>query len=104
MVTFFPQREVDRNQELLARIRQLQERETEAEEKMQEQLERHRLCKQSLDAASLQLREQEDGLAAASEVSAASAGPGTASLPPSLPPFPCRSLERSAFTSFGEGD
>lgn len=65
-----PQREVDRNQELLARIRQLQEREAAAEEKMQEQLERHRLCKQSLDAASQQLREREDGLAAAREVSA----------------------------------
>uniref|UniRef100_A0A8D2DS50 Mitotic spindle assembly checkpoint protein MAD1 n=1 Tax=Sciurus vulgaris TaxID=55149 RepID=A0A8D2DS50_SCIVU len=61
------EREVDRNQELLARIRQLQEREAEAEEKMQEQLERHKLCKQSLDAASQQLREQEDGLATASE-------------------------------------
>ncbi|GAB1290401.1 Mitotic spindle assembly checkpoint protein MAD1 [Apodemus speciosus] len=60
-------REVDRNQELLARIRQLQEREATAEEKMREQLERHRLCKQSLDAASQQLREREDGLAAAME-------------------------------------
>ncbi|XP_052023752.1 mitotic spindle assembly checkpoint protein MAD1 isoform X1 [Apodemus sylvaticus] len=62
------EREVDRNQELLARIRQLQEREATAEEKMREQLERHRLCKQSLDAASQQLREREDGLAAAREM------------------------------------
>ncbi|XP_010610385.1 mitotic spindle assembly checkpoint protein MAD1 isoform X4 [Fukomys damarensis] len=61
------EREVDRNQELLARIRHLQEREAEAEEKMREQLERHRLCKQSLDTASQQLREQEDSLATASE-------------------------------------
>ncbi|KAM6156867.1 mitotic spindle assembly checkpoint protein MAD1 [Erethizon dorsatum] len=61
------EREVDRNQELLARIRQLQDREAEAEEKMREQLERHRLCKQSLDSASQQLREQEDSLATASE-------------------------------------
>lgn len=61
------EREVDRNQELLARIRQLQEREATAEEKMREQLERHRLCKQSLDAASQQLQEREDGLAAAME-------------------------------------
>ncbi|XP_051061343.1 mitotic spindle assembly checkpoint protein MAD1 [Phodopus roborovskii] len=61
------EREVDRNQELLARIRQLQEREAAAEEKMQEQLERHRQCKQSLDAASQQLREREDSLAAARE-------------------------------------
>lgn len=64
------QREVDRNQELLTRIRQLQEREAEAEEKMKEQLERHRLCKQSLDAAGQKLREKEDGLAAAGEVRA----------------------------------
>lgn len=64
------QREVDRNQELLTRVRQLQEREAEAEEKMKEQLERHRLCKQSLDAAGRKLREKEDGLAAAGEVRA----------------------------------
>ncbi|XP_076996550.1 mitotic spindle assembly checkpoint protein MAD1-like isoform X3 [Tamandua tetradactyla] len=61
------EREVDRNQELLTRIRQLQEREAEAEAKLQEQLERSRSCRQSLDAASRRLREKEDGLAAASE-------------------------------------
>lgn len=62
------QREVDRNQELLTRIRQLQEREAEAEAKMQEQIERSRQCRQSLDAAHQQLRDKEDGLAEASEV------------------------------------
>ncbi|XP_037671326.1 mitotic spindle assembly checkpoint protein MAD1 isoform X2 [Choloepus didactylus] len=61
------EREVDRNQELLTRIRQLQEREAEAEAKLQEQLERHRACTQSLDAASRRLREKEDSLAEASE-------------------------------------
>ncbi|XP_038201472.1 mitotic spindle assembly checkpoint protein MAD1 [Arvicola amphibius] len=61
------EREVDRNQELLARIRQLQEREAAAEEKMREQLECHRLCKQNLDATNQQLRELEDDLAAARE-------------------------------------
>lgn len=61
------EREVDRNQELLTRIRQLQERETEAEAKMKEQLERTRLCKQSLDAAGKKLREKEDSLAQAGE-------------------------------------
>ncbi|XP_036913827.1 mitotic spindle assembly checkpoint protein MAD1 [Sturnira hondurensis] len=60
------EREVDRNQELLARIRQLQEREAEAEEKAKEQLERSRLCQQSLEAASQRLREKEDSLAEAS--------------------------------------
>lgn len=59
---------MDRNQELLARIRQLQEREAEAEEKMKQQLERHRLCQQSLDAAGRRLREKEDSLAEAGEV------------------------------------
>ncbi|KAK2116569.1 Mitotic spindle assembly checkpoint protein MAD1 [Saguinus oedipus] len=61
-------REVDRNQELLTRIRQLQEREAGAEEKMQEQLERSRQCQQSLDATSKRLREKEDSLAQAGEV------------------------------------
>lgn len=64
------QREVDRNQELLTRIRQLQDREAEAEEKMKEQLEHSRQCKQSLDAANKRLREKEDGLAEAGEVRA----------------------------------
>uniref|UniRef100_A0A452TMB2 Mitotic arrest deficient 1 like 1 n=1 Tax=Ursus maritimus TaxID=29073 RepID=A0A452TMB2_URSMA len=54
------EREVDRNQELLTRVRQLQEREAEAEEKM----------KEHLDAAGRKLREKEDGLAAAGEVRA----------------------------------
>ncbi|TKC49778.1 hypothetical protein EI555_002499 [Monodon monoceros] len=61
------EREVDRNQELLTRIRQLQEREAEAEGKMKEQLQRYRVCQQSLDAASKRLRDQEDGLAEAGE-------------------------------------
>lgn len=61
------EREVDRNQELLTRIRQLQDREAEAEEKMKEQLEHSRQCKQSLDAANKRLREKEDGLAEAGE-------------------------------------
>ncbi|XP_045317964.1 mitotic spindle assembly checkpoint protein MAD1 isoform X7 [Leopardus geoffroyi] len=68
------EREVDRNQELLTRIRQLQEREAEAEERMKEQLERHRRCRQSLDAAGQKLREKEDGLAAAGETISALKG------------------------------
>ena len=61
---------MDRNQELLTRIRQLQEREAEAEEKVKEQLERSRLCQQSLEATSQRLREKEDSLAEAGEVRA----------------------------------
>ncbi|XP_012494552.1 PREDICTED: mitotic spindle assembly checkpoint protein MAD1 isoform X2 [Propithecus coquereli] len=61
------QREVDRNQELLTRIRQLQEREARAEEKMKEQLERNKLCQQSLEATSKKLREKEDSLVEAGE-------------------------------------
>lgn len=45
--------EVDHNQKFLARIQQLQEFEATAEEKVRE---RHRLCKQSLDATIQQLR------------------------------------------------
>ncbi|XP_012494551.1 PREDICTED: mitotic spindle assembly checkpoint protein MAD1 isoform X1 [Propithecus coquereli] len=61
------EREVDRNQELLTRIRQLQEREARAEEKMKEQLERNKLCQQSLEATSKKLREKEDSLVEAGE-------------------------------------
>ncbi|XP_066129625.1 mitotic spindle assembly checkpoint protein MAD1 isoform X3 [Saccopteryx bilineata] len=61
------EREVDRNQELVARIRQLQEWEAEAEEKVKEHSERSRACQQSLDAAHRRLREKEDSLAAAGE-------------------------------------
>ncbi|XP_069342745.1 mitotic spindle assembly checkpoint protein MAD1 [Eulemur rufifrons] len=61
------EREVDRNQELLTRIRQFQEREARVEEKMKEQLERNRLCQQSLEATSKKLREKEDSLAEAGE-------------------------------------
>lgn len=77
------QREVDRNQELLTRIRQLQEREAEAEGKMKEQLQRYRVCQQSLDAASKRLRDQEDGLAEAGEVRGWGPGLGCCPLPAS---------------------
>ena len=73
------QREVDRNQELLTRVRQLQEREAEAEEKVKAQLERYRSCQQSLDAASKELREKEGGLAEAGEVRGR--GPGLGCCP-----------------------
>ncbi|XP_055984456.1 mitotic spindle assembly checkpoint protein MAD1 isoform X2 [Sorex fumeus] len=68
------EREVDRNQELLTRIRQLQDREAEVEEKMKEQLERNKLCKQSLDATTKKLREKEDSLAEAGETISALKG------------------------------
>lgn len=80
---------MDRNQELLTRIRQLQEREAEAEEKMKEQLERYRLCQQSLDAASRKLREEEDSLAEAGEVSGCDPTPAGAPAPgPAAPARP----------------
>jgi mitotic spindle assembly checkpoint protein MAD1 len=41
---------------------------------MQEQLDHHRLCKQSLDAATQQLWEQDDGLAAARKVTSSLKG------------------------------
>ncbi|XP_057343435.1 mitotic spindle assembly checkpoint protein MAD1 isoform X6 [Manis pentadactyla] len=61
------EREVDRNQELQTRIRQLQEREAEVEEEVKEQQERNRSCRQSLDAAGRKLREKEACLATAGE-------------------------------------
>lgn len=77
------QREVDRNQELQTRIRQLQEREAEVEEEVKEQQERNRSCRQSLDAAGRKLREKEACLATAGEVRAA---PGHVPPPPAIPP------------------
>lgn len=66
---------------------------------MKEQLERYRLCQQSLDAASRKLREEEDSLAEAGEVSGCDPTPAGASgpaprerqcsilLPPRVPAF-----------------
>lgn len=61
---------------------------------MKEQLERNRLCKQSLDAASKKLREKEDGLAEAGEVRGASpcsqgSTTGAPPCPVSDSPFMC---------------
>lgn len=60
---------------------------------MQEQLERNRQCQQNLDAASKRLREKEDSLAQAGEVSGASA-------PWGLPSWRCFPEERECMLLF----
>ncbi|NXL24749.1 MD1L1 protein, partial [Setophaga kirtlandii] len=61
------EREADRNQELLTRIKQYQERETEAEKKLQEQMEMNKSYKKSMETMSKKLQEKESKLAEANE-------------------------------------
>ncbi|KAL9835850.1 mitotic spindle assembly checkpoint protein MAD1 [Geothlypis trichas] len=61
------EREADRNQELLTRIKQYQERETEAEKKLQEQMEMNKSYKKSMESMSKKLQEKESKLAEANE-------------------------------------
>ncbi|NWV38616.1 MD1L1 protein, partial [Grantiella picta] len=61
------EREADRNQELLTRIKQYQERETEAENKLKEQMEMNKSCKKSMETLSKKLQEKESKLAEANE-------------------------------------
>ncbi|NXG01547.1 MD1L1 protein, partial [Sakesphorus luctuosus] len=61
------EREADRNQELLTRIKQYQEREAEAENKLKEQMEMNKSYKKSMEAMSKKLQEKENKLAEANE-------------------------------------
>ncbi|NWZ45548.1 MD1L1 protein, partial [Brachypodius atriceps] len=61
------EREADRNQELLTRIKQYQERETEAENKLKEQMEMNKSYKKSVETMSKKLQEKESKLAEANE-------------------------------------
>ncbi|NXB41236.1 MD1L1 protein, partial [Eulacestoma nigropectus] len=61
------EREADRNQELLTRIKQYQERETEAENKLKEQMEMSKSYKKSMETMSKKLQEKESKLAEANE-------------------------------------
>uniref|UniRef100_A0A8C6YPS8 Mitotic spindle assembly checkpoint protein MAD1 n=1 Tax=Nothoprocta perdicaria TaxID=30464 RepID=A0A8C6YPS8_NOTPE len=61
------EREADRNQELLTRIKQYQEREVEAENKLKEQMELNKSYKKSMETMSKKLQEKEDKLAEANE-------------------------------------
>lgn len=65
---FLCKREADRNQELLTRIKQYQERETEAENKLKEQMEMNKSYKKSVETMSKKLQEKESKLAEADEV------------------------------------
>uniref|UniRef100_A0A7M4FE22 Mitotic spindle assembly checkpoint protein MAD1 n=1 Tax=Crocodylus porosus TaxID=8502 RepID=A0A7M4FE22_CROPO len=59
--------EADRNQELLTRIKQYQEREVEAENKLKEQIEMNKSYKKSMETMSKKLQEKESKLAEANE-------------------------------------
>ncbi|NXH09211.1 MD1L1 protein, partial [Bucco capensis] len=61
------EREADRNQELLTRIKQYQERETQAENKLKEQMEMNKSYKKSMETISKKLQEKESKLAEANE-------------------------------------
>ncbi|XP_062469575.1 mitotic spindle assembly checkpoint protein MAD1 isoform X1 [Pezoporus occidentalis] len=61
------EREADRNRELLTRIKQYQERETEAENKLKEQMEMSKCYKKSMETMSKKLQEKESKLAEANE-------------------------------------
>ncbi|NWX95457.1 MD1L1 protein, partial [Nothoprocta ornata] len=61
------EREADRNQELLTRIKQYQEREVEAENKLKEQMELNKSYKKSMETMSKKLQEKEDKIAEANE-------------------------------------
>ncbi|XP_073504236.1 mitotic spindle assembly checkpoint protein MAD1 isoform X1 [Phyllobates terribilis] len=61
------EREADRNQELLTRIKTLEEKETEFQSKLQEQLEMNKSYKKMMESQSKKLVEKEDKLAEANE-------------------------------------
>nr|XP_056722600.1 mitotic spindle assembly checkpoint protein MAD1 [Euleptes europaea] len=65
------EREFDRSQELLKQIKQCRERETEAENKLKEQIEASKTCQKNAEAVNKKLQEKENQLAEANEKSAA---------------------------------
>lgn len=73
------QREADRNQELLTRIKQYQERETEAENKLKEQMEMNKSYKKNMETMNKKLQEKESKLAEANEVRTVIFNPSIAS-------------------------
>uniref|UniRef100_A0A8C0GXL8 Mitotic spindle assembly checkpoint protein MAD1 n=1 Tax=Chelonoidis abingdonii TaxID=106734 RepID=A0A8C0GXL8_CHEAB len=62
------EREADRNQELLTRIKHYQEKEVEAEAKLKEQMEMNKSYKKSMETVSKKLQEKESKLAEANEM------------------------------------
>uniref|UniRef100_A0A670JXJ9 Mitotic spindle assembly checkpoint protein MAD1 n=1 Tax=Podarcis muralis TaxID=64176 RepID=A0A670JXJ9_PODMU len=61
------EREADHNKELLKRIKQCQERETETENKLQEQIEINKSCQKHTESLNKKLQEKENKLAEANE-------------------------------------
>ncbi|XP_026549185.1 mitotic spindle assembly checkpoint protein MAD1-like isoform X1 [Notechis scutatus] len=64
------EREAECNQELLKRIKQCQERETEIKNTLQEQLEINKTCQENIETLNKKLQEKEIKLAEANEVRA----------------------------------
>ncbi|XP_067406961.1 mitotic spindle assembly checkpoint protein MAD1 isoform X3 [Emydura macquarii macquarii] len=62
------EREADRNQELLTRIKHYQEKEVEAEAKLKEQMEMNKTYKKSMETVSKKLQEKESKLTEANEM------------------------------------
>ncbi|KAM7152136.1 mitotic spindle assembly checkpoint protein MAD1 isoform 1-T1 [Macrochelys suwanniensis] len=62
------EREADRNQELLTRIKHYQEKEVEAEAKLKEQMEMNKSYKKSMETVSKKLQEKESKMAEANEM------------------------------------
>ncbi|XP_060540051.1 mitotic spindle assembly checkpoint protein MAD1-like [Pantherophis guttatus] len=68
------EREADRNQDLLKRIKQCQERETEAKNALQEQLKTNKTCQKDMEALNKKLQEKETKLTEANETISALKG------------------------------
>ncbi|XP_070617493.1 mitotic spindle assembly checkpoint protein MAD1-like isoform X2 [Erythrolamprus reginae] len=68
------EREADRNQDLHKRIKQYQERETEAKNTLQEQLEANKTCQKNIEALNKKLQEKETKLTEANETISALKG------------------------------
>ncbi|XP_048350106.1 mitotic spindle assembly checkpoint protein MAD1-like [Sphaerodactylus townsendi] len=65
------EREVDRNQDLLKQIKQYQEKETEMENKLKEQINVNKACQKGVEALNKKLQEKENQLTEADEKSTA---------------------------------
>lgn len=63
-----PQHEVDRNQELLARIKKLEEREAEMERNLSEKVDANRAIRKNLEALNKKLEDRDERLSSANQV------------------------------------
>lgn len=66
------QHELDRNQELLARIKKLEERESEMEKNLSEKVDAHRATRKNLEALNKKLEDCDERLSSANQVASLS--------------------------------